>query len=505
MTQAKHHYQRSICLLLTIGFILLLGGCSSSTSTQKAKLTGTITLSDTTDFSNVTIALYETTEVDSSIQRIQQLHPNIGYSVKKSDLFDHRTATPRFITTTSVSGSFELKDLPYGTYTFVAYKAGFGFTYIQSVPINQETVSINDIRQNITLYPETHLGATITTPLTLLANHHYIADNNVIVATNGGLTIQPGAVIRIATGKKIAIYGNLSIQGSATNTIQITSNDLLNSWHSSSASPSSIGQFGSFEINLGTVVAGNLLSSVNFSFAKTCISNMVSQLLVENCLFRYFETGIQLLQVPDVKIKQSTFMDQINQVSKSITTSTSDRLQVQENCFFQNDFNIYISESTGILIKNNFFNSTTSRDIQATYNTDGTIEHNNIERSQQAIYISGQSNMVVNYNHIVGVNGILNEHETNWYNATFSANYNNFFCTGYAVKTKEQYQGSTIHWLDVTLNHWGTMNLSDIATHIWDRTNEVSSDPFYNRYLAELTVEPIQYYKVSSAGIVEGN
>ena len=109
--------------------------CSSPTETPKGSLTGTVSLEGQSDFSNITVALYELAYLDTTITRINQQYPHIGVIINQHTEFDHRLQSQIKQSETLADGSFEIKKIPTGTFNLVAQKADFGFKYLLEVEI----------------------------------------------------------------------------------------------------------------------------------------------------------------------------------------------------------------------------------------------------------------------------------------------------------------------------------------------------------------------------------
>ena len=277
------HFLRFI---FSLPFLFSLLSCTSPTETPTGTLTGTVSLEGQSDFSNITVALYDLAYLDTTITRINAQYPNIGIKITQHTEFDHRLQSPVKSTETLADGSFELTKISTGTYNLVAMKAGFGFKYLyeitidegdnelselteltprspllktiegkkksnrlseeisqghstKSLPNNNPVISTSVEKSNIshfsfpisrrtsdiTLFPELHISGNISEDITVLPNHHLIIDDDTVFIPNtSSLTIHPGAVIRINPGVDLTIHGNLLAQGEENNMFWITSN-----------------------------------------------------------------------------------------------------------------------------------------------------------------------------------------------------------------------------------------------------------------------------------------
>ena len=85
------------------------------------------------DFSGVTVALYKTAVLDTTLVRINQQYPQIGVQITQETEFDHRNYKPLKVTTTDSIGKFSFPSLTPGDYNLVIWKNEWGIRYICSV------------------------------------------------------------------------------------------------------------------------------------------------------------------------------------------------------------------------------------------------------------------------------------------------------------------------------------------------------------------------------------
>ncbi|MDD3123836.1 MAG: hypothetical protein PHC62_10080 [Candidatus Izemoplasmatales bacterium] len=145
------HYSLFILLILT-----LMSCGKSSTQPKSASLTGTISLvndsgdaaNDQTDFSGITVALYNLAELDTTIVRINRDYPQIGIKITQHTEFDHLFQTPVAYTETSADGSFSLQNLtPNTQYNLVALKDGWGWRYVYEISLSEGDNELADVME----------------------------------------------------------------------------------------------------------------------------------------------------------------------------------------------------------------------------------------------------------------------------------------------------------------------------------------------------------------------
>lgn len=146
MKNKKNHILQIAFYIL---LILTIFSCDTSTEVSKGSLTGTVSLEGQSDFSDITVALYDLAYLDTTIVRINNQYPQIGVHINQHTEFDHRLQSPIKSTETLADGSFELTKISTGTYNLVAQKENFGFKYIYNVTINKGENEISQTRNSV--------------------------------------------------------------------------------------------------------------------------------------------------------------------------------------------------------------------------------------------------------------------------------------------------------------------------------------------------------------------
>jgi len=131
--------------------LLLMLSCSSTTEIKKGELSGVVNLEGQSDFSGITVSLYDLAYLDTTIVRINNQYPQIGVKITQHTEFDHRLQSTVKTTTTEADGSFELNKIPTGEYNVVAMKAGFGFKYLYEITIVEGDNDISEFTPSANL------------------------------------------------------------------------------------------------------------------------------------------------------------------------------------------------------------------------------------------------------------------------------------------------------------------------------------------------------------------
>ena len=130
---SKFKIQNYIILLLSL-FII---SCTTSPSSPKSSLSGSVQLSGAVDFSGVTIAVYNLAYLDTTIVRINTEYPHIGVIISQETEFDHRLQSPVKVTQTDASGNFKLTDIRPGKYNIAFLKEGYSLKYLYNVSLTE--------------------------------------------------------------------------------------------------------------------------------------------------------------------------------------------------------------------------------------------------------------------------------------------------------------------------------------------------------------------------------
>ena len=121
---------RSYILISLIVLILAFLCNSCSTNANKGTISGTVMLVNDSDnpsfnpvdYAGVTVALYKTAVLDTTLVRINQQYPQIGVQITQETEFDHRNFNPLKVVTTDAEGKFIFPSLTAGTYNLVLWK-----------------------------------------------------------------------------------------------------------------------------------------------------------------------------------------------------------------------------------------------------------------------------------------------------------------------------------------------------------------------------------------------
>ena len=453
---------KSIVLFFIICSLFIIG-CDSNTKTQKGIISGVLTLEGQTDYSGITVLLYTADIVPGKLKEINNQYPQLAFPLEDKNIFDHRERTPICSVVTNNNGFFSFPEVVYGKYIITYLKEGWGYNYLFDIELNAQQISVNSIQvEDLTLYPETIVPATIEGNYNFLQNHCYVVENDVTALPTSTLNFAQDAKILIAPSKKITIYGNCSFPegddfayiNSYSGIYSSTNTEILN---------------GEGIVYLG--VTGTI-NNLCIAHQNTGISIRTNETTLHNLLVRDCVFGITSLQVNVMEISNSIIMDNKSQDAAAVNNYTVNGCNVQDNIFYNN----YISLKHEI-VKNSVVNNNAYIDdnlsFANTYESTCTFQYNLIDNYGVGIENSGKSNLDIRYNFITADICIHNAPSNNGYNTTnigwTKANYNNFIATSLGVKSDAGYYYSDGPLpLDFKNNYWGITNIDAIDGLILD-------------------------------------
>ncbi len=483
-----------ILSLIVLIFAFLCNSCS--TKANKGTISGSVTLfndipglyiENPMDFSGVTVALYKTAVLDTTLVRINQQYPQIGVQITQETEFDHRNFNPLKVTTTDPIGKFSFPSLTPGDYNLVIWKNEWGIRYICSVKaIENENNNIG----NIELYPATYYNSAIVSEPTIFkSDHSYFILTD--VNFNSSVEFQPRTQIFINPGCMLKFYGSVTTPEftSSRDMWKITSGKEIYSTSPVTMdfdSYFSAVNFYSNEINISSGLiryGSNGISSFNSN------SNNLSYFIISDC------NSCITFNEGDFYIDYLTIQNVNNYGICCVTDFDRLNLNLLSKCIMYNINNrgVFININGQYEINNCYFININ----KAIYTRlgDGIITHNNFENNYYNIcseYISNQNNQIT-YNNFYS--SIICIQPTGMIN---NINFNNFYYTSwwYIWIIRNIYPYSLVSDnVNAKNNYW---LFEDVDKYLADGNdnNEFSINClFYINYIPKL------YFPVSNAGI----
>lgn len=418
-------------ILISLIVLILAFLCNScSTNANKGTISGTVMLVNDTDnpslnpvdYAGVTVALYKTAELDTTLVRINQQYPQIGVQITQETEFDHRNFNPLKVVSTDAEGKFRFPSLTAGNYNLVLWKTDWGIRYICSVRAEEKE---NNNLGTIELYPATSYNSTIVSEPTIFkSDHSYFVLTDVNFMSS--VEFQPRTQIFINPAAMLKFYGAVTTPEftSSQDMWKITSGkEIYSTSHVTMDSDSyySTVNFYGDEINLksGVVRFGSsAVSTVNifnnnfhYMVFRDCgIALTINQgnvdvgyLLCSNCENAGLEYIANVETNFNVSISRCIFND-ITSWGISIERANGYNIN---NCYFINNPNssIQIKYCAG-LISHNVFNDGSYHIRTASGNTSNEIQYNNFYNTYKGITPRGKLNYI-NNNNFYGLSGFF--------------------------------------------------------------------------------------------------
>ena len=392
-----------IFLLLLVAMFMF--ACDSGTEeSNKHTIQGTVTLEGNTSNAGATVALYMAKDIDEALQEQHAAHPGVGAQMPLAQTFDHRLEVPVETVLTEASGAFTFSGLASGKYNVVVWKDGYGCRYLLDLEAGSVDVG------TVPLYAETILPGSITTPTTLLADHHYIVQSNCTLS-GAALTIEKGAWIRLNGNASMLLQsGSLTIAAGSGDVFHVTSNS---EFSNHSLEVNDIDQYGSFSVDTGVAVSGGILGYGHFSFGGYGLRVQRSGLIVENCLFDYCDNGLLAMMIDTITLRHITGRNNtFSETGAIVLSDVADGLvshcllygnlqgvfikpnfvgTVENSIFVDNHIGMYLQQAVGTVQYCDFAgNTTTGLQLTGSFSSsslgrEGLTIQNNIFRSPTSI------------------------------------------------------------------------------------------------------------------------
>lgn len=476
------------CAVLAFSLVALFGCSGCSTKPEEGSLRGSVELVDTgdasayipSDNSGVAVALYATTELDTTIVRINGQYPQAGFILDQQTEFDHRTAELVSHTVSDAQGVYNLHDVPVGVYTLVFLREGYDVTYLHNVSIRNQEITVIENQQICNTHD---IAGYYSSDFTFESGRSYMVTDDVYFTAE--TNIEPGARIYVNPSMSIKFYGI------------VTSQDISQSvdpWHI--ASSTSLYQINSVPVD-SMGYFSNLVLYANNSILQGGVIRYIRDgiaVLSHNNTIGYIDlshagSGITFNNVPG-KIRNMNFRYIASTAVQGL--SLVDSLEVSKCIIYKATDGIIPNVGGGFVIEDNYLIG--NEHAVYPHDCNGIIQHNVFESN---IYDIRQmlASCIISYN----------EFMSNKYTCIIPRRYalvnnNNFYSTARYFINIRGTSGS--NWtfvnedLDAKQNYWG---VQDIDLYLLDATDNPdfpnAECPHYILYLPKRT------YPVQNAGI----
>lgn len=208
-------------ILLFFSFLFLIACSDNGTDPDEngQSFSGKITLEGQTDYSGVTVMLFNPVTIDTTLTNLNSRYPGVGIELNQQTEFHWWEHTPTYQTTTAGDGNWKIENVAEGTHHVVAKKDGFGWKVIFQAPTTEN---------NIQLSPVIALSGIVDQDLVVEADKHVLIASNVRFNQGRTLTVELGSTFEFQNNAVLNIKGQVNIAGQTNNKILFMSETVNN-------------------------------------------------------------------------------------------------------------------------------------------------------------------------------------------------------------------------------------------------------------------------------------
>lgn len=417
------------------------------------------------------VKLYEAPDItdDISVWSVTDGEDAVGFEHDISFSFDHRIVSQLLTDTADGNGDFQFESVVAGDYIIVAEKLNQGWSVPQNVSTTGSDVNVGDLRlPRVVVYD--HVFEIDANTTWESGTHYVLLDITLLVSEGVTLTIEPGAIVRLAGGSSLEIRGNLICRGEPDNFIRFMPADVLgrnpDEWQQLSfdhrADPPDIAytSFRNGDVAIESAPDGGTIEFCYFSRFAFGILCENSPPTIRNCVFERVDTGIR--------------------------NSSTTGFQCERNVFQGSDpFAIILYNMRDCEIYCNWFRDCGGSDtirteelgvIKLDLVTDSEIHNNYFETSSNAFQVGSfvDTTTSIHHNVFTRLNTVMNIGVTEDQRGPSNPNFNyNCFSTIDRFVIFYNCNQHNINDMDGTSNYWGTTSLNVIGEdYIHDRDDD---------------------------------
>lgn len=469
-------------VLFALFIIMFCSSCNNGTDPENAKITGTISMEGTSDWSGIRVWVYSLAVEDSVFSSVNNDATSITFIPNQRHYFDPVKDVPLAQTETDETGHFSLQ-VPAGVYNLAIFKEGYSTKVAYEKILSSGNINVEVVFDGqVILTPVIHFSGVYTSGEFTINNQNDVyIDSETFFFETTSLTISNGARVYIAPNTSLHIYGSLNWMADSSNpAIFNVQNDTADS-----------NRFFSIRFNATTEITRGLidglvvLNSTNGLLADGCTFIMRNSLM--NCSNACLTVNnVEGFAIDNVLLRTSS-----SSVNYIIDVSNSSDVQIMRSVIYGGDYGIR-------------FNVVTN----------GMASDSHIRGRLQAVAVENDSDTVIEYCDLmsttVGIRSYLRSQVTFIYNnlsaplgydlggAYTSAviNYCNLYSQNTAVKYLAHYGGD----LDARNCYWNTTDPDEIAMLIIDKNDFESNHQYYDRYNIVI-YNPFRTSTVTNAGV----
>ena len=461
--------KKTIEYLLIFSFFIFSGCSQSPTETDEGiTFSGTVTLEGETDYSGVTISLYEPVELDTALLRVNQQYPNIGIQISQEIAFDYRKQTAVKSNTSNTGGSWKIAGVKAGTYHIVAEKDGFGWEIVYNKQSGSTHFELNK---------EVILTSMTGSEYTFESGKTYVIKNqDVFLLDMNSLNFEAGSKIVFTSNNDLNII-NSQVVFLNSGWVDITGDPgITNAKMIVEGSSVFISGLKFYAMNNGITFNDCSKSIIQNSYfsrnGKAFLPEFCDSMRVENIIVANNTDGI-LPQAGNMTITNNIFYNN-NKGLESLTSA----IQLSNSLFLENFIGATFISGNKSRVEYCEFD----RNENSSLNIIGVslfIFHNNFKNDKNcSIYVGSeyQSTDVckprINYNNLFGDKYAVSQLGNPYYSGL---NYGNYFS------------------IDASVNYWDSVIEAEIQIRIYD---------FYDdEGIGKVEYPPYRLFRIADTGI----
>jgi hypothetical protein len=435
---------------------------------------------------------------DASVWSVTESKTQVGFKFDVRYGFDHRIYNPIKVDTVDGDGEINFESVVAGDYYIVAEIPNVVWSLPKKVQSSGGDVDVGElVLPRVVDFGESTFSFTSDT--TFRAGTHYILRNNTTVRPDVTLTIEPGAVVRLYSGKSLEVRGTLVCRGTPDQFIMFLPNDVIN------RAPDSWLQV-KFR---NTAVPPNIAYTV-FRHGSTGIDLETNGGIVEYCHFHKFSGEGILARYEPPLIRHCIF----ERNGYGIYNTATDGLTCENNIFQSCDpFAMWLNNKTGCDVNCNWFRDCGGSDtsgsgargvIKLDLVSDSEIRNNHFETSWYAFQVGSwvDSTTEIHHNTFNRMNTVMNVSVTEEQRGPSNPRFN-YNCFTNIDRHIVFYNCSQHNYLDMdaTNNFWSTTSVSYINEHYINDRLDNPTCPVVNFAPVMISCAEIQNETGTAAGI----
>jgi hypothetical protein len=483
----RSHLLPALAILAIFPLLMMFSACDSSTSPKTGTLSGRVVLVNDTenpeldpvDFSGVKVVLYEQSETDTTLVRLNTIYSDMGTEYGSNTNFDHRYAKRVLETETAANGEFELSSIQPGNYNLVLISERWSYRYIYDchVAADQEL----DLGQ-VDLYPIRFIASSIHEEFVFQTNHTYVFEYDTTIVPN--VTIESEATLLVSEGCTLRFYGDVNCP--------VSGKWRVDSIHGFLSTESVIVDPDEYFSGINLYGEGKEIRNLTIQHGANTIWTTASNTVLSDCFIGNSGNGLSCNNT-NIVLDNVTFY--------KISGMATQVVGLEEECIITkciyldcyNGISVYTLGDTTVsgcyFVRNHYAIKTAS--------SHGNISHSDFLDNYYHIFME-RSSFVVSYNNFFFCRYISVYPGSIGTNDQSIVNNNNFFETEYmfiSLRAGAPSYTNVIEDLDAKNNYWGVVDIDEFLL------DENDNEDYPNPCRWEVTYTPKSNSIIQEAGI----